>query len=378
MSTTSAPMTLVTGDLPFSGHTITSLCRRTSERRPSDTCIVKPSASRRESTRATQDVQQLGSRHIIHLGNNPYSVPLVSAMRQGWSSPTVVLHDVWLFDLVEAWGETRGESHLALRVLTDRLGVRAGRQALHFRAGQATEPEVVTSMASCLISAILAPQTRVIVHRGSALVYDTLTRAGLFDVHQAVLPQHYAMTDPTRPVRPARWDIAVSGTGSFARRMPVIVEALDLLSRERSIRALFVGGMSRAADTCRLATRSTLDVVPTADDETWSALHAATRVGIRLGVGHLGEGSGLVRDYLAHGMAVVTDDDEPPIRDHPAVQLVSPDAGPEQIACAVLAALASPDVPPALDDLDGLDAYSASMHAALDQPRGTTSGEFHE
>ena len=374
MATSSSPMTHVTGELPFAGHTITNLCYQVSARRPSDTCLVESTAWMREPGGVRVGLRELGPRDILHLGNNAYSVPLVMAMQEGWRSPTVVLHDLWLFDLVEAWGEASGSSRLALRVLAEGLGVRASQQAQYFRAGRSTDQAQVAAMAACLISAILPPDTRVIVHRDSALVRDALTRAGVLDVHRATLPLHYARSTPPHPLRPSQWDIAVSGTGSFARRMPVIFDALQTLSRERPIRVVLIGGMSRGADMCRLEPGSSVDVVPTAEDEHWSELHAATRVGIRLGVGHLGEGSGLVRDYLAHGMAVVTDDDEPPIRDHRAVHLVAPDADPDEIARAVLKALASPDVPATSEDPQGLDAYSASMHAALDHPRGMSSG----
>lgn len=315
----------------------------------------------------------LGPRDILHLGNNPHSVPLVMAMQPEWQSPTVVLHDLWLFDLVDAWGEATGSSHLALRVLAEELGVRASQQALYFRAGHPTEQESVVSMAACLIRSILPPDTRVIVHRDSVFVRETLARAGLGDVCRVGLPLHYARLSPPRPLRPARWDIAVSGTGSFARRLPVIVDALKEVSRERPIRVVLIGGMSRAAAECHLEPGSTVDVVLTAEDAQWSELHASTRVGIRLGVGQLGEGSGLVRDYLAHGMAVVTDDDEPPVRGHAAVRLVAADACPEQVAHAVREALASPDVPATSEDPEGLKAYSAALLAALDQPRGKGS-----
>ena len=373
----SSPMTQVTGGLPFSGHTITNLCHHVSARRPGDTCVVESTAWMRDPSGVPRHVHELGPRDIVHLGNNPYSVPLVMAMQQGWRSPTVVLHDLWLFDLVEAWSEAAGSSRKALRVLAEGLGVRASQEALHFRAGRPTDQEHVASMAACLIRSILPPDPRVIVHRDSPFVQNTLTRAGLLDVHRATLPLHYATSSPPQPLRPARWDIAISGTGSFARRMAVIVDALEALSRERPIRVILIGGMGRAADECHLDPGSTVDVVPTADDAHWSELHAATRVGVRLGVGHLGEGSGLVRDYLAHGMAVITDDDEPPIRGHAAVHLVAPDASPEQVAQALLVALASPDAPATSEDPEGLEAYSASLLTALDQPRGGGSAAIH-
>lgn len=373
----SPPMTLVTGNLPFAGHTITNLCHHVSAQRPEDTCIVESNSWSLEPHGDSRDVRELGPRDILHLGNNPHSVPLVMAMKHGGRGATVVLHDLWLFDLVDAWGEATGSSRLALRVLAQELGVRASQQALYFRAGHLIEQEQVASMAACLMRSILPPDTRVIVHRDSAFVQETLARAGLGDVCRAALPLHYARLSPPRPVRPARWDIAVSGTGSFARRLPVIVDALKELSGERPIRVILIGGMSRAAEECHLEPGSTVDVVPTADDAHWSELHASTRVGIRLGVGQLGEGSGLVRDYLAHGMAVITDDDEPPIRGHAAVHLVAPDASPDQVAQAALVALASQEVPATREDPAGLEAYSASLLAALDPPRGSGSVPIH-
>lgn len=378
VSSISSPLRLVTGDLPFAGHTITNLCRKVSARRPGDTCVIESREAARGLNEVPRHAPRLGPRDVLHIGNNPYAVPLVIAMQNGWRFPTVVLHDLWLFDLIESWGATIGKSHLALRVLSEGLGVRAGRQAIHFRSGQPTESEAVATMAACLIRATLPPDTRVIVHRDSAFVRHTLALAGLPDVHQATLPLHWAMSTARGPFRPARWDVAVSGTGSFTRRKPVIADALSLVSHARPIRVLLIGGMSQGSEACRLEAGSTLDVVQYADDGLWGELHAATRVGIRLGVGQLGEGSGLVRDYLTYGMGVVTDDDQPPVNRHPAVHLVASDASSELVATAILGALESPGIPAVNADPEGLDAYSASLHAALDHPRDVQMENAHE
>lgn len=361
------PLTLLTGDLPFAGHTITRLCQRVALHDPYISCDIEPAMNLRRTPEGAACPRDLTPHDIVHLGNNPHSVPLVIALQRSRSAPTVVLHDLWLFDLVEACGVVQGVSNHALRVLTTRHGVRAGRRAQEFRSGLPVPREDLAPLASTLLAEVLPSHARVLVHRDSDFVRDVLAMTALGATAHAPLPLYYAGSNPPPPRRPARWDAVVSGTGSFARRMPVVIEALNRLSGCRPIRLAIAGGMTREAGGLTVAPGSTVDLLPHVDDAAWADLHRDTRVGIRLGVGHLGEGSGLVRDYLAFGMTVVTDDAEPPVSNHGGVIVVPSDADAAVVADAVLRALATQERSPTYEDRTSLAAYASRMRALATQ-----------
>ncbi len=372
------PLRLVTGDLPFAGHTIAHLCQRVSLQDPQIMCDVEPPMALRRTPGSAAHVRDLAPRDVVHLGNNPYSVPLVLALQRSPSAPSVVLHDLWLFDLVEAWGAVQGVSSHALRLLTARNGVRAGRRALEFRSGHSVPLEEITPLAATLLAEVLPPGTRVLVHRDSPFVRDVLGMTPLGATAHAPLPLYYAGEEPPLPRRPARWDIVVSGTGSFARRMPVVIEALDRVSRVRSIRVAIAGGMVREAAGLNVARGSTVDLIPQLDDSAWAELHRDASVGVRLGVGHLGEGSGLVRDYLAFGLTVVTDDAEPPVCEHESVIVVPSNADAAVVADAVLRALEAPEPHPTREDPTSLAAYAKSLRALVANETPDTAAADHD
>ncbi len=369
-------MQLVTGDLPFSGHTITNLCRHVSARKPQDQCHIESSSWVRRHTQPPARPYSLSANDVVHLGNNSYSVPLAIALQNSTRVPVVVLHDLWLFDLVEAWGLARGISNLALRILTKEMGVRAGRTAQLFRSQVAVDPEDVAKIAACLITALLRPETHILVHRNSPFIQETLALSRFSHITQAPLPLHFASMEPLPITRPALWDIAVVGPSSLARRIPVISEALAILSEERAIRVVAVGGTDPDNKWCHLAPGSTISAVKGASDSEWAQVLTSTKVGVRLGVGQLGESSGLVRDYLMFGMNVVTDDGEPPIKNQPAVVNIDVDADAAQVASALAIALQAPDPIPTTSDELGLDEYSSTLHHVMKPSRAGT-GDFN-
>lgn len=246
-----------------------------------------------------------------------------------------------------------------------------------FRSGEDVPPEEIAPLAGALLSGVLPPTTRILIHRDSSFVRATLGSAGLNQVTYAPLPLYYAEERPPSRVRPARWDVVVSGTGSFARRVSVVCHALRQVSTHRPIRVAVVGGMTREVAGCTLAEGSTLEMIPSADAHTWATVHSSARVGVRLGVGQLGEGSGLVRDYLAHGMNVVTDDTEPPVNCHPAVTFVQPSAGADEVASAMLTALDALEPAPVTDDAGGRAAYAAAHHDLLRESDDRTAAGPH-
>lgn len=375
MNERSVPLTLVTGDLPFAGHTITRLCQRVAMHDPHVTHHIEPYMELSRSTRTTARPRELAPLDVVHLGNNPHSVPLVLALRASHFPPTVALHDLWLFDLVEAWGVVQGVSSNALRVLTTHHGVRGGRRALEFLSGHPVPPAEITPLAATLLAEVLPPETRVLVHRDSPFVRNVLAMTPLGAKAVARLPLYYAGEEPPLPTRPARWDVVVSGTGSFARRTPVVIDALNRIRERRAIHVAIAGGMVQRTIGLALAPGSSVDFLPDLDDPAWADVHRDARVGIRLGVGHLGEGSGLVRDYLAFGLTVVTDDAEPPVSDQGAVIVVPAEADGAAVADAVLRALAAQEPQPTREDPTSLAAYARSLRDLVSQPLAhTTAG----
>ena len=359
---------------PGEGHTITNLARHLAGVDPAgeleiiDTRWVKEFAETKNPNLVPR--VDLEPNSILHIGNNPHSLPLLIGLRESQDHIVVILHDLWIFDLLTYLEPIEQQDKLPSRIIFNALHAEGLRSLAALVSGSELSSRERGRLLASLLNWALPENSHVIYHgkdETSATALDSVMSHACDHVEQ---PNSYcgALNPITGMAR--HWDVVISGTASYGKRPRVMNEALEELLRREPLH-IAIGGPISASFT-ELAGRvqpsgGSISLYPSLGATDWDILHSQSRAGIRIGVGTLGESSGLVRDYLAYGLVVVTDDPTP-ISAHP--RIVGVEAGcaattlAEAIATALTLALPSAGtVPPA--EPNGVEEYFAAISASF-------------
>jgi hypothetical protein len=359
---------------PGEGHTITHLARHVARVDPAgeleiiDSSWVKEFAETKNPALVPTVVLEANS--IVHIGNNPHSLPLLRALRDSKAHIGVILHDLWIFDLLTYLEPFQEQEKLPSRIIFNALHAEGLRSLAALVSGGALSSRERGRLLGSLLNWAL-PANAHLIHHGN----DETSSVALAEVfcHESThfwLPDSYC--GALRPIAgmTRHWDVVISGTGSYGKRPGVMNEAIAELLRSEPLRVAIGGAISGNFEELAGTVQSSggaVSLYPYLGAVDWDILHSQSRVGIRIGVGTLGESSGLIRDYLAYGLVVVTDDPTP-ISTHPRVVGVEAGCAPPALAEAIATALtlASPGasaVPPA--EPIGVEDYFAAICATF-------------
>ena len=356
------------------GHTITHLARHVARADPEgeleviDSDWVKEFAETKNPNLIPQ--VSLDPNSIVHIGNNPHSLPLLIALRNSSDHICVILHDLWIFDLLTYLEPIQGQEKLPSRIIFNALHA----EGLRSLAALVSGGEISSRERGRLLGSLLnwaLPANSHVIHHGS----DETSAVALAEVHchecaHVWLPDSYSGELTPIAGMSRHWDVVVSGTGSYGKRPQLMNEAIgELLTRKPlriAIGGTISGNFAELAGTVQ-SSGGSISMYPLLGSRDWDILHSQSRVGIRIGVGTLGESSGLLRDYLAYGMFVVTDDSAP-ISDHPRVIRVESGCDAPTLARGIVDALTlASDVTTAqpVARVSGVDEYFAAITASL-------------
>lgn len=344
----------MSGNFPGNGHSITNFARALADKDVLGEFAVVSSdwiAGFFESPALCalpRIVLKPGS--IVHIGNNIESLPLMLALRES-PSCVVVLHDLWVPVLADGLGRIVGEPRLMVRAVWKSLGRRGLRLLSSWLEGATITPAERMAVFVAVLRATLPAHHFITSHRTNWPDSDLSAVGGWRHSSVLDLPPHYSAGGVRVPQQPPRFDFAVRDSSGHWKRTRVVHDALLEVAKVLPLRIGVVGeplwwNNSSIEEVKKHG--GEVRRVGFLNNSQWDALHSQTRIGVRLGVGQLGECSGLVRDYVSHGMSAITDDLSGVFCGHPQVKIVHQDIRVDELASVMCEVMASP--PPVVRD----------------------------
>jgi hypothetical protein len=333
---------------PLGSHTIASLCVSVARHRAEDTFTLldEPAQAFVRAELHGGPGTTFQAPWIAHIGNNANSVRTLEGIRRSQESGIVVLHDVGLFHLANAWGLSQGTRGLTGDLISRELGSSGIRSLMRMLRGEEVTVERRAELMACIVRSLIPAHHSRVVHSADAAAVLVMSARDEGVWRRLDMPTQFSLSYPLEAPPTSTFDIAISGSGGDLKKVGSVWSAVSMLSRSRTLRVLVAGGICddviRHDPTAESNAHVTL--VHRVDEHDWARLHRQCSVGLRLGVGAMGECSGVVRDFLCFGMVVVTDEETPSLQGSPRVVTVSRDAAAVEIADAITQALATADV----------------------------------
>lgn len=361
---------------PGEGHTITQLARHVARVDPVGELEVIDSGWVKEfaDTRNPHLVPrvEIEPNSLVHIGNNPHSLPLLMALRQSRDHIGVILHDLWIFDLLTYLEPIEEQEKLPSRLIFNSLHAEGLRSLAALVSGGELSSRERGRLLGSLLNWALPPNAHVIHHGLGQTSAFAISEAQCHAFAHVWLPDFYCGALTPIAGMTKHWDVVISGTGSYGKRPLVMTAALaELLSREPlrvAVGGAISGQFEKLAGTVQ-SSGGAISLYPFLGPVDWDILHSQSRVGIRVGVGALGESSGLVRDYLAYGLVVVTDDPTP-ISDHPRVVKVEAECSASALAEGISKALSLA--------AKGINSEPTKIPSGVDQYFAAVSASFRD
>jgi len=290
---------------------------------------------------------------VYHLGNNPQSVKTLYRFFQSHKSTTVVvLHDIFLLDLFQAYYLYIGKPELFKVKVVSRLGAAGPIELLKLQKGEGITLETKRNLSSVFLEEI-GSHAKIIISHSSDHLFPLIEESRLQDKNVVLaLPSAYLMEQTsnlitTKKSKPTR--IMVSGHASLTKEFHTLLEALEIVKGEiPGIDIVSAGTVGRQLEDAIRREPNFLGLgikfgsKKELSDIGWRKFHQSGSIGIRLGVGENGESSGLIRDYLYFGMKVISDENTQSLLNHSDYFSVSKSADKFEISTAILNAMSSP------------------------------------
>jgi hypothetical protein len=267
-------------------------------------------------TRKKNDVN--GHTHLYHLGNNRNSAVLLQHILDSNPSNMVIeFHDLWIYDLLNDFGELHGFNDFAeelVRCALGAYGVIKLNSILKQRKDFFTEQDKF-EIATIFLNSLHRIQASYFSHGVNGDFESYLEKFCLLKINNLEMPIEYAGKKVGQIVIGASKKIIVSGTASYSKELDTTTKVLIALATSiPELEIDIVGsvsiGIEKQLNGIQMlkSVRKKFKFYPSVATERWEALHKGSNCGLRLGVGKNGEASGVVRDYLAYGLKVVSDE----------------------------------------------------------------------
>lgn len=259
-----------------------------------------------------------GHSHLYHLGNNLNSAVLLHHILNSNSSNIVIeLHDLWIYDLLNNFGEMHGFNKFPEELVCNALGAFGLiklNSIIKQRKDHFTEQDRM-EIATIFLNCFHKIQASYISHGVNEDFENHLRNFCLLKINNLELPINYSGKKNGNNIIGESKKIIVSGTASYSKESTTTTTILTALATAiPDLKIDVVGSVSIEIEKqlSRLkvlkSVRKRFKFYPSVTDGEWEALHMASDCGLRLGVGKNGEASGVVRDYLAYNLKVISDE----------------------------------------------------------------------
>jgi hypothetical protein len=256
--------------------------------------------------------------HFYHLGNNPASAILLTNILNLKPSKLIIeLHDLWIYDLLNRFGELHGFPGFGDELVTDSLGAHGLLILNSIVKGKNDKYTELQRMeiTSIFLSALSGIDAVYISHGTNAKLEDYLRTMRSMDLTKLELPINYVSDDEIQVKLSRSTKIIVSGSRSYSKEVKLTVLVLTTLAEMiPDLKIDLVGSICTDIEkelselVLAKSVRRKFISHPDVSNEKWEELHKHADCGIRLGVGKNGEASGVVRDYLFFGLKVISDE----------------------------------------------------------------------
>ena len=265
--------------------------------------------------------------HLYHLGNNSASAILLMNILNSKPSKLIIeLHDLWIYDLLNKFGELYGFHGFGEELIAESLGAHG---LLILNSIVKGKNESYTSLQKMEITSIFLSTLReidatFISHGTNTKLENYLRKNGPIDLVKIELPINYVNGENIQAKIGPSSKIIVSGSRSYSKDANFTALVLKTLAEEiPDLKIDLVGSIcteiEKELNELGLAksVRRKFRFYPNVSDQKWEELHKTADCGIRFGVGKNGEASGVVRDYLFFKLKVISDEFSPSLFSFP-------------------------------------------------------------
>lgn len=265
--------------------------------------------------------------HLYHLGNNPASAILLMNILNSKPSKLIIeLHDLWIYDLLNEFGELQGFHGFGEELIADSLGAHGLlilNSIVKGKNDRYTELQRM-EITSIFLSTLRTIDATYISHGTNTKLESYLRTKGFIDLVKLELPINYVNGGNIQVKLGRSTKIIVSGSRSYSKDATFTALVLTTLAEMiPDLKIDLVGSIcadiEKELNELALAksVRRKFRFHPDVSNKKWEELHKTADCGIRLGVGKNGEASGVVRDYLFFELKVVSDELSPSLSSYP-------------------------------------------------------------
>ncbi len=256
--------------------------------------------------------------HFYHLGNNSASaILLMNIINSKPSKMIIELHDLWIYDLLNKFGELHGFHGFGEELIADSLGAHG---LLILNSIVKEKNDRYTDLQRMEITSIFLSTLRTIdatyiSHGTNTKLENYLRTKGSIDLVKLELPINYVNGENIQVKLGRSTKIIVSGSRSYSKDATFTALVLTTLAEMiHDLQVDVVGSICTDIEkelnelALTKSVRRKFRFHPDVSNQKWEELHKTADCGIRLGVGKNGEASGVVRDYLFFGLKVISDE----------------------------------------------------------------------
>lgn len=318
------------------GHSITNFARNIAAQDPNgEFQIVEPEFA---------TALQFTENSVVHIGNNIESLPLLLALRRSSHPCIVIVHDLLLTTLVDALGNYESQPRLVTKIIFEHLHGNGLRMLGSYMKGENLSVDDQLQIFRTLLQFAI-PQHHSLYSHYSGRIGISISHFDHWRFQaELTLPRYWRGMAALAPAEEPRWDLVTRDSGGHWKRTPVVQAAIFELMKHRTVSLGIIDTpywWNRENVNLGRSFGSNIDRLGGLNDDHFDQVHSQTRIGIRLGVGEVGEGSGLIRDYVSQGMITITDDQSGVFSNTPNVILVAPDCSGEYLAEVIDSTLAN-------------------------------------